>query len=1700
MATFVNEILNEQLRPYEMSVWTLQDSFLAILKAPGIEVKGQIEEPKFNLKSDGTEELSFRVPMYYYKKDKYIENPFWFDKKYGLLLVGLRKIKVIFNKGTEAEEIYEFIISEVTEEHDKGQLYCEVSCNGMAFEELGRKGYKKSLTSKTYEYFVEDLEKEIFENAEKYNWSNEKLQEEEEKIPLNNINYWCDLLFENTDWTYSIQMNWFGYDGYALFKMGANSNVEDSSLVASRINNATEPYTYGGKINKAIINMPEPIIYIYNDNGDLQSRNNITLALIDTARIDHTRLGLLGVETEATHYDDLTISEQRAVNAYREKVGLRRYDKIYEDDYVSSWDYQNDRLVPMAYEAKREKCRSIDEENSNIYNITQTIAETFGVFCRYKYSYDSNYHIIKKEVIFYNTFLDEQEGQIDITYPYDTIKITRTMDSSDVCTKLYVNSVDDSGSNSGKLSITNCAANKTREDYLLNFDYLYQTNAITQEQYDYIPIFEARMFEINTQLEPIMDNIMNMQQSLNDREAEQAFLEKQQIEIAEQDAYVDKALIALANSDNYKGTDGEDLVNDGVITKKLRIFSLYLQDKSQDLYNIHFTDKGIIKDSIKIYSDSKGTIQVSTAGLEWEYDEELSGTSEEYTYVSGINNIKKINNEGYYYITYNYVPQVYYRQIKQMLNDMSNNNAQHINEIKKEIENLNDTITALEETRDNLLKEKEKLRVDFELMMGPAIREGNWTPEEFGNYVSKYYDPIEFNGKANNVIKESSLLSLIFDEKKFDGDTEIFWEEGLNLQKEYYPIIILNKYINKIKEWDEEELNKFQFTFISFNKSEEAQDDINQNIEDMGGEGSEAHNTESEDIVEEYFVINSDMEIIFLKDLDTNELLICGCLTGFDKLGYNITSFEGRNPRLERFFIGRMENGVLLEGETLSAFRENNIPISENDIILSFDDTKYKQVYPRLKIDSLALKTEESNIQVNIVSAENNNILLEKYTDYSILVRQEIVREEINTETGEINIEREDAFFITPKGAVFLRLGTDNNFKINSATFWVKYEISNSELNVYLDALNVLNTNAYPKVSYTVEVNPFNKKFIKVAYNQLGRVTHINDWELKFENVRGYISELELDLDKPWDDQITIQNYKTKFEDIFGRIMATTQEMISKGDIYNRAAMAFGSNGIITTANLQAALDRNDLNYDFLNGKLIIDENNGIQGLSDDGVVSFTDKGIQTAVRKDENGNWEWHTAITPDGVNADLITAGQINTDLIKIYSGDNLHFQMNSEGLYAYKEIISEEDIAEYVVFNEDGLALVDVNRPRTVDDDGNITSSNGDIKRVSIDWDGISIRNLNNEKVFYADDNGNLIISGTIKAANGIIGGWDINEYGLTSTNKYNLQLTAGIASGPLSDNSNIIADNVYKVFWAGADLAGNSNFYVDSNGNAFASSLVVNNSLVAKNITLDGIPLNKVLPEIREAEDGIAITALDGYTFNITSDGNLDKENLQFILTGHNIDELNENKVKFFIHDSSYEEPEIDESDDGNNDDTDMSDEEEIDDSDELSDEIEYNWREMTENEKQYISFYLSFQYLTFSINYGIIQMKNVDTIYLKVEYEGYEEIFSINLNAVSNFIIVKIFTIGGNYFKNGRNEDNENKIILHANVYKNGKLDTNIDNYIYNWYIQENIDGEIKNNLIETSENERADELIVTAANLYNVSKTNTYTCEVIERE
>jgi len=48
-------------------------------------------------------------------------------------MTSLRKIKVIFNKGTDNEGVFEFVITSVTETHDKDILTCEIESEGLAF-------------------------------------------------------------------------------------------------------------------------------------------------------------------------------------------------------------------------------------------------------------------------------------------------------------------------------------------------------------------------------------------------------------------------------------------------------------------------------------------------------------------------------------------------------------------------------------------------------------------------------------------------------------------------------------------------------------------------------------------------------------------------------------------------------------------------------------------------------------------------------------------------------------------------------------------------------------------------------------------------------------------------------------------------------------------------------------------------------------------------------------------------------------------------------------------------------------------------------------------------------------------------------------------------------------------------------------------------------------------------------------------------------------------------------------------------------------------------------------------------------------------------------------------------------------------------------------------------------------------------------
>jgi hypothetical protein len=128
---------------------------------------------------------------------------------------------------------------------------------------------------------------------------------------------------------------------------------------------------------------------------------------------------------------------------------------------------------------------------------------------------------------------------------------------------------------------------------------------------------------------------------------------------------------------------------------------------------------------------------------------------------------------------------------------------------------------------------------------------------------------------------------------------------------------------------------------------------------------------------------------------------------------------------------------------------------------------------------------------------------------------------------------------------------------------------------------------------------------------------------------------------------------------LFSSIVAQTEEMKKNSLSIEYAASAFTSTGGLSSTILQGALNSSSLTYSFNDDKLIIDEVNGLVAENDNGgVVSIRNNGIFTANEKDAAGDWIWNTAISPSGISANLLTAGQLDTSKINIYAGDRLRF----------------------------------------------------------------------------------------------------------------------------------------------------------------------------------------------------------------------------------------------------------------------------------------------------------------------------------------------------------------------------------------------------------------------------------------------------------
>ena len=123
-----------------------------------------------------------------------------------------------------------------------------------------------------------------------------------------------------------------------------------------------------------------------------------------------------------------------------------------------------------------------------IFREKSILCTWFGVFCVYEYACDNRGQFIKSDIIdlgggkyrattgrkavFYNKAI-KTDNPLHFTYQHNLQTVSRTLDSSELYTKLYVSPIESNTMDTGYVNIADADSNPLMDEFSLNFDYLY---------------------------------------------------------------------------------------------------------------------------------------------------------------------------------------------------------------------------------------------------------------------------------------------------------------------------------------------------------------------------------------------------------------------------------------------------------------------------------------------------------------------------------------------------------------------------------------------------------------------------------------------------------------------------------------------------------------------------------------------------------------------------------------------------------------------------------------------------------------------------------------------------------------------------------------------------------------------------------------------------------------------------------------------------------------------------------------------------------------------------------------------------------------------------------------------------------------------------------------------------------------------------
>ena len=326
---------------------------------------------------------------------------------------------------------------------------------------------------------------------------------------------------------------------------------------------------------------------------------------------------------------------------------------------------------------------------------------------------------------------------------------------------------------------------------------------------------------------------------------------------------------------------------------------------------------------------------------------------------------------------------------------------------------------------------------------------------------------------------------------------------------------------------------------------------------------------------------------------------------------------------------------------------------------------------------------------------------------------------------------------------------------------WVSEDYMDDDL-YYFDAESVLYTSSRPQISYTINVIDLSnfEEYKNYSY-RIGDKTFIEDVEFFGWKIGAsiktpaqeevIISEYTHYLDSPEKNVITIQNYKTQFEELFQRITATTNSLQFHSGEYGRAAAVVEPNGTINSSALQNSLLTTSYILENAKNQSVIWDDTGITTTNLTNVNQIV-RITSGAIALSNDGGQSWSSAITGLGINANYISAGQIDVSKIRIMNGDFPSFRWTATGLDAYSFTANEDgsyintNFNKFIRFDQYGIyGIQGANQdwvPKSINE---ITEH--DNLRFALTWDGLRINN-DDGSVQIDDKNDITVVSKIIK----------------------------------------------------------------------------------------------------------------------------------------------------------------------------------------------------------------------------------------------------------------------------------------------------------------------------------------------------------------